>query len=135
LHIHGTNIAGAAMSETVTLNGVAVVYGKKAFKTITSIAVSALCTGNVSVGNSTALGLPYMLTARSDLATTWFNNIQEATLPTVALGDSAAVSAITGDTRGTVILNSTLDGSPVSVYMTVYPLNAATLYGATEYSI
>jgi len=134
LHIHGTNIAGAAMSETVTLNGVAVVYGKKAFKTITSIAVSALCVGNVSVGNSTKLGLPYMLTSRSDLATTWFNNVQEVTLPTVALGDSAAVSAITGDTRGTVILNSTLDGSPVSVYMTVYPLNAATLYGAVEYS-
>ena len=134
LHIHGTNIAGAAMSETVALNGVAVVYGKKAFKTITSIAVSALCVGNVSVGNSTALGLPYMLTSRSDLMTTWFNNIQEATLPTAALGDSAAVSAITGDTRGTVLLNSTLDGSPVAVYMTVYPLNAATLYGATEYS-
>jgi hypothetical protein len=134
LHIVGTNILGVAMSETITLNGLTIVYGKKAFKTITSIAVSAACTGNITVGNSTALGLPFKLTAQSDLLATFFNNISEATLPTIALGDATAVSATTGDTRGTLILNSTLDGSPVSVYINVYTGTTAALYGATEYS-
>jgi hypothetical protein len=56
--------------------------------------------------------------------------------PSKVLGqvDATAVSATTGDTRGTLILNSTLDGSPVSVYINVYTGTTATLYGATEYS-
>jgi hypothetical protein len=134
LHIVGTNILNLPMSETLALNGLTPVIGKKAFKTITQVHASAACTGNISVGNSTALGLPFQLTAKSDLVGTWFNDILEATLPTIALGDATAVSATTGDTRGTLILNSTLDGSAVAVYLNVYTLNSLTLYGLAEYS-
>ena len=134
LHITGTNILGVAMTETITLNGVAIVYGKKAFKTITQIAVSKATAGDVSVGNSTALGLPFKLTARSDLQATWYNNVQEATLPTVALGDGTGVGATTGDVRGSVILNSALNGSPVEVYMAVYPGTTIGLYGLAEFA-
>lgn len=129
----GTGIWGGPMVETVALNGVTVVKGKKAFKTISKIAVSAALAGNISVGNSTALGLPYALTSKSDLFQTWFNNILEATVPTVAVADTATATATTGDTRGTLILASTLDGSAVSIWMAANPGTRASLFGVTQF--
>jgi hypothetical protein len=134
LTITGTGIYGSPIVETIALNGVTVVNGKKAFKTITKIAVSALCAGNVSVGNSTALGLPYRLVDKSDLLSTWFNGVVEATLPTTVLGDTATATATTGDNRGTLILNSALNGSAVYVYMVTYPSSKESLFGVTNYA-
>ena len=130
----GTDIWGMPVVETVALNGVTVVKGLKAFKTITRIAVSAACAGNVSVGNSTALGLPYMLTTKSDLMQTWFNQIVEATLPTVVVGVTTTATATTGDPRGTILLNSTLDGSAVSIYGVFDPTSTESLFGVAQFA-
>mgnify|MGYP003392969199 CR=1 FL=1 len=134
LTIYGAGHWGAPMVETVALNGTTVVQGKKAFKTITRIAVSAATVGNVSVGNSTALGLPYRLTAKSDLMQTWFNQVLEATVPTIVVGDATTATATTGDTKGTVVLNSALNGSAVSVYVALDPSTNESLFGVAQYS-
>ena len=130
----GTDIWGMPVVETVALNGTTIVKGLKAFKTITRIAVSAACAGNVSVGNSTALGLPYRLTTKSDLMQTWFNQVVEATVPTVVIGDATTATATTGDPRGTILLNSALNGSAVSIYAALDPTSYESLFGVPQFA-
>lgn len=130
---YGTDVYSTPLVETITLNGTTAVSGKKAFKTITRVAVSAACAGNVSAGTTDVLGLPYRLFSKSDLLSTWFNQIAEATLPTIVLGDSNAATATTGDVRGTVDLNSACNGSAVSVYMVAYPSSEESTFGVAQY--
>lgn len=56
--VTGTDVYGWGMTETIALNGTTAVEGKKAFKTITEVAVSAALTGNLTVGTTDILGLP-----------------------------------------------------------------------------
>lgn len=65
--IHGTDIRGNAISDTITLNGNTAVNGVKAFKTVTSIDLSGV-TGNdanntVAIGTGPSLGLDRIMTA------------------------------------------------------------------------
>lgn len=133
LTFYGTDIYSVPLVETITLNGTTVVSGKKAFKTITRVAVSAACAGNVSAGTTDILGLPYKLTSKSDLISTWFNQIVEATLPTIVVADTNTATATTGDVRGTIDLNSALNGSAVSVYMVAYPSSEESAFGVAQY--
>lgn len=57
--VTGTDAYGATVVEAITLNGTTPVLGKKAFKTITRVQVSAVMVGNLTVGTSSILGLPY----------------------------------------------------------------------------
>ena len=57
LTVTGTDVYGIPMSEAITLNGTTAVAGKKAFKTITSIAASAAAT-DFFVGTGDVFGLP-----------------------------------------------------------------------------
>lgn len=133
LTFYGTDVYNRALVERITLNGTNAVAGKKAFKTVTRVAVSAACVGNVSAGTTDVLGLPYRLTEKSDLMQTWFNNVLEATVPTVVVGDATTATATTGDVRGTIDLNSACDGSRVAVYMAAYPSSEVALFGVAQY--
>jgi hypothetical protein len=96
------------------------VAGKKAFKYIESIAIASAgnaTTNTLNAGFGDVLGLPYQLIEKSDLLSTWFNQVEEATLPTVVVADTNTETTTTGDKRGTIDLNSALDGSTVRVWM------------------
>lgn len=91
--------------------------GKKAFKTVTQVRVSANVTG-LTVGSGVVLGLPVFLPDVADV----FREIMDgvaATAGTLAAGDQTAATATTGDVRGTYSPNSAPNGSRV------YELNAA----------
>lgn len=91
--------------------------GKKAFKTITQVRVSANVTA-LTVGSGVLLGLPVFLPDVPDV----FREIMDgvaATPGTTVAGDQTAATATTGDVRGTYSPNSAPNGSRV------YELNVA----------
>lgn len=108
--IEGTNIAGAAITETIALAGVAVVAGNKAFKTVTRVTLPDWAVANterVRIGLGAKLGLPVML-SRNTVVAAFLANAREAVAPTVAFSSAALES-------NTATLNSALNGSAVIV--------------------
>lgn len=83
--------------------------GKKAFKTVTAVAVSANVTG-LTVGSGDVLGLPVFLANTGDV----LKEQEDGSVPTagtVVKGATATATATTGDVRGTYDPNSACDGS------------------------
>ena len=99
--ITGTDYWGQAQSEAITLNGVTTVNGKKAFKTVTQVYVSALTVGTVSVGTLDVFGLPYAVTDAGYLLRTGWNNAVADNAGTFVVADTATATTTTGDVRGT----------------------------------
>jgi len=101
---------GAPMAQSVTAGGAGVrVATTKAFKSIVSIAISALTVGNISVGTTDVLGLAYRVASR-DYVTFNYNatvGLLAAVTPAVL---TSPATAITGDVRGTIALASASDG-------------------------
>jgi hypothetical protein len=83
--------------------------GKKAFKTITGISVSADVTG-LTVGTGDVLGLPFRLPGTGHVMRELQDGAAATAGTTVAAVDSAA-TATTGDVRGTYDPNAACDGS------------------------
>lgn len=133
--ITGTDVYGEALVEVITFNGTTAVAGKKAFKTIASVILSAALTGTCDIGTTDALGLPFVLSDKSNLLSTWFGGVDEATLPTIVLGVTTdPATGVTGDVRGTIDLNSTLDGTEqVYVYMVVDSTTKVLLAGVDQF--
>jgi hypothetical protein len=112
--ITGTDAYGAAMSEA---SGSGTSFtGKKAFKTVTNIAVSGNVTG-LTVGQGQVLGLPYKLTDLADIIQCVFNGVIDAT-PGGVVAVTTTATTTTGDVRGSVA-PATLNGSPVVIWMYV----------------
>lgn len=85
--------------------------GKKAFKTITSVKVSADVTA-ATVGTGNVLGLPVRLPAAGNILRELENGATATAGTTVgALASSTKSTATTADVRGTYVPNSTPDGS------------------------
>jgi len=128
------------MSEllTITATGTSkTAAGAKAFKYVESIALTSAgdsTTNTLNLGWGDVLGLPYKLPAKSDLFTngTFFNEVLESTAPTVVAGVTTTATTTTGDVRGTVDLNSAMDGSTVSVWYRTDPTSNTTLFGVTQ---
>jgi hypothetical protein len=85
--------------------------GKKAFKTITSVDVSADVTG-ATVGTGDVLGLPAFVSDGA-LVIAELEDGAAATAGTIVGGDSAKATATTGDVRGTYDANSAANGARV----------------------
>ena len=138
--ISGYDQYGAPMTETLTFTAGTTskaVAGLKAFKYIYSFAITSAAdstTNTLNMGWGDVLGLPYKLPALSDFFTngTYFNEVLEATAPTVVAGVTTTATATTGDVRGTVALNSAMDGSAVSVWYRTDPTSEETLFGVTQ---
>lgn len=105
----GYDAYGQPMTQTVTLNGVTRVATKKAFKSITSIAISAVTAGNISAGTTDVLGIPLRVTTRDYV---YFNyNATVGLLAAITVADvTSPATALTGDVRGTIALASASDG-------------------------
>ena len=113
--VAGTDLAGNAITETITPNAGATVAGAKAFATITSITGAGWAVDGVegtkdkiTVGFGAVIGLPDKLTDTAQLMAVSLNNVGEAIA-------ASSVSA-TALESNTVTLTSALNGSPVKVY-------------------
>ena len=108
-------------------------------KYIKSIAITSAgnsTTNTVNVGFGNVLGLPYRLAEKEDMIAVFFDGAADTA--TVVAAVTSTVSATSGDTRGTIDCNGTLDGSKkVKCWMHVSDANAASragLLGITQYA-
>jgi len=115
--VTGTDVWGKTMSElfTITATGTTkTVNGKKAFKTITSIAITSAgdsTTDTANVGFGDVLGASYRVRPGAFIQGT-FNGTKEATQGTFVEADATTpATTSTGDVRGTYDPNGTLDGA------------------------
>lgn len=132
LTVTGTDAYGLAMSEAITLNGTTAVAGKKAFKTITSIAASIAAT-DFFVGTGDVFGLPIRADSRNYVQTAWNSAFVTTGTFTAAVTTSPATTT-TGDVRGTFAPADAADATK-RLTLWVYVLNDDTqvgLYGVTQ---
>lgn len=107
--VTGTDMFGAPLVER-SASGISLT-GKKAFKTVTSVTVSADVTA-ATVGTGNVLGLPVRLPAAGNILRELENGATATAGTTVgALASSTVSTATTADIRGTYVPNSTPDGS------------------------
>lgn len=100
------------MTARVTLNGTAVVTTLKAFKSITSIAVSAVTVGNISAGTFTTLGLPVRVTDPVYIASAkWNSTLADNGGTFTAAVTTDPATALTGDVRGLYLPTPAPDGT------------------------
>lgn len=132
LTVTGTDVYGVPMSEAITLNGTTAVAGKKAFKTITSIAASAAAT-DFFVGTGDVFGLPFRADSRNYCLTAW-NGAFVTTGTFVAAVTTSPATTTTGDVRGTYAVPDAADGSKqLTVWMYIENPDSVTgLYGVTQ---
>ena len=110
--VTGTDYWNQAQTETIALNGTTAVAGKKAFKTITQVAVSAALAGNLTVGSTDVFGLPYRVTdAGYILRSGWAGALANDAGTFVAADTTSPATATTGDVRGTYVPSSSANGS------------------------
>jgi len=108
--VSGFDQYGQAMSEAIAFNGTTRVAGKKAFKSVTQVAISALMAGNASVGTTDTIGLPYRLLSKDYLVFNYNATVGLLAAVTAAVTTSPATTT-TGDVRGTIALASASDGA------------------------
>lgn len=131
--VTGTDMYGDAMVETIAMNGTTVVPGIKAFKTITSISVSAALAGNIFVGTGDLFGIPVYLPSAGHILKELENGAAATTGTTVAgLTLATKPTATTADVRGTYDPNSAADGS--KAFALICALPDPDFLGATQYA-
>lgn len=104
--------------------------GKKAFKTVTAVSVSADVTG-LTVGTSKVLGLSVFLASAGEV----LRELQDGAAPTagtVVAGDVTTATATTGDVRGTYAPNSNPNGS--LLFELIVALRSPEYRGVTQFS-
>lgn len=123
--ISGYDYLRRAMTETLTISAGGTsksATGKKAWKWVTSVAITAAgnAEGNtLNLGTGSVLGLPVRLEKLGHMMNANLGGVQERISTTAASGVCAVVAAdstdpataTTGDVRGTITFNGTLDGS------------------------
>lgn len=116
LTVTGTDEYGKVMTEA-SASGIAFT-GKKAFKTVTKIRVSANVTA-LTAGSGVVLGLPVFLADVADILKEHVNGAAAGAAGVIVAGDVAAPTNLTGDVRGTWAPNLAPDAARV------YELTAA----------
>ena len=107
LTVTGTDEYGVTIVES-SASGTSLA-GKKAFKTVTGISVSANVTG-LTVGTGDVLGLPAFL-AETGHVIAEYQDGADASAGTVVAGVTATATATTGDVRGTYDPSAAANGS------------------------
>ena len=126
--VTGTDVNGSVVVES-SASGTSLA-GKKAFKTVTKITVSADVTG-FTAGSGNVLGLPvYLPTIALILKEIEDNAVATAGTPLAGINSKA--TATTGDVRGTYVPNSTPDGT--KVFRLVVALPDPKYQGATQFA-
>ncbi|SRR5258706_10572771 len=107
--IHGTNIAGTVVSDTIALSGASEVLGVVAFASVTSIDFCAEThsgTDTVSIGRGAGIGFPSIINNSGDVITHDFNGATDAgtIVPDATLSKSVYIVAGTMDSAKIVSL-------------------------------
>ena len=105
--INGTDILGAALTETIAASGASAVIGTKAFKTVTSIVLPPYAvagTETISVGVGVKIGFPALLANINQKLYTNFDGAIDAGTVTVGTGVATSLYAVAGTMNGTKIL-------------------------------
>ena len=123
--VTGTDVYGEVVTE-VSASGTSHT-GKKAFKTITDVSVSADVTA-MSLGTGDVLGIPYLLTGEYDVLAFYADTTEEKLASVFVAGVSTLATSATGDVRGTVNPDTTLDGA-VQLYLWMCVQDAENLRG------
>lgn len=108
LTVTGTDEYGAVVKES-SASGTSFT-GKKAFKTVTGVSVSADVTG-ATVGTGNVLGLPHYVPYTAGSVVKEIQDGANATAGTFVAGVGSAATATTGDVRGTWAPNGTPNGT------------------------
>ena len=133
--VTGYDIGGQKVVETITGVNAGTVAGKKAMKRVESVSVDAACAGNISVGDSDVLGLPYAVARAADVLFQYADDTEELATSTLVVADSATATATTGDVRGTLDPNTTLDGSvEIILWMKADGSSPEALGGVPQYA-
>ena len=136
--ILGYDVYGQPMTESLSLPATATTIsanGKKAFKYFYSIAITSAAdaTGDVlNMGWGDVLGLPYVLTTKSDLLSTWAAEALD-TVGTVVVADTNTATATTGDVRGTINPTGATGSNNFKVWVNLYPETDVSLFGVTQF--
>ncbi len=104
---YGTDKYGVEIQESVTSNGTTIVFGKKAFKTVTRVSVSADTTAIYEFGSSDILGLPFRLENVADILVINENdqNVYQVTGQTA--GNPAAITGLVPESQGSGAMSAT----------------------------
>lgn len=105
--------------------------GKKAFKTVTKVEVSANVTG-LTVGSGVVLGLPVFIADAVDILKEIVNAAVPGTAGVVAAGINTTATATTGDVRGTYAPNTAPNGA--TVYELIAAVRAPAYRGVAQFS-
>ena len=137
--ITGTDVYGEVIVEQLTLNGTNVISGKKAFNTVTQVAVAAGAAGDTfDLGVGSAIGLPYRVD-EAGLVMAFFDSTLDLTtsavLGTFVAAVTAVATATTGDVRGTYTPVGTLDGTANlrALIKVADPTSKVGAYGVDQY--
>ena len=131
--VYGTDHYGVTLVETITGVNNNVAAGKKAFKTVTRIAVDDATAAAVTAGTGDVLGLPFRVDAADRILNAAFDGTVEAIAAFVAAVDTEPATATTGDVRGTIDMTSALNNKSVVVHA-ILPNSTGTLaYGVAQY--
>ncbi len=130
----GGDVYGVTVVETISLNGTNTVSGLKAFKTVSRVAMSATCAGNITAGSGDKFGVPYRINNKGSLQAFWDATWNSGS-GTTTLGSTSTATATTGDVRGTYLPATASDGTrtlALWVYMDNVESNNG-LYGVDQY--
>jgi hypothetical protein len=108
--VTGLDVFNTQMTARVTLNGTTQVQTLKAFKTITSIAMSAATAGNISAGYTDRLGFPYVVADAGYLDPSWAGALARDAGTVVVADSTSPATALTGDVRGLYTPSSACNG-------------------------
>ena len=143
--VSGWDIYGMPMTEAITLASAAVANGRKAFKYINTVVMTAgagaIASGNITVGTTDIIGF----NLRADFWE-YLNIFTNGAFVSVSTGftlvdATSPATSTTGDVRGTYALQSASDGTKrTAIFMSIPQYNAvnatnlnpATLTGVTQ---
>ncbi len=113
--VTGTDVDGHAMSELLTFAATATTIaaaGKKAFKTVTSIAITSASdaeANTLNMGWGDVLGLPFALAQKNNVLLVMDGALIAATVVAAVTTDPATTT--TGDVRGTLVPGTATNGT------------------------
>lgn len=138
LTFYGTDYYGEAIAEHIPIASTTVAsQGNKAFKTVTAAVALGTVTIGVSIGSGNKFGLPFALDGIWGIQSFYADTTEELSSATVVPRVTTdPATATTGDVRGTIVPNTTPDGSVIfRVTFTAAGRDTRNnLYGVAQYS-